>query len=157
MTEGKAAGKGLRLPLFEGLLPIRGSQVPAEIVAVDPDHEAITILRRRIESEGLENRVRTMCCSIFKTDFDAASFDIVWEEGVFHLLDADHVLNESARLLKLEGFLAMFETNEWLERNEERILEHAFERFGRIALPPGSWWTRARRRTRSRPTCTTGA
>ena len=33
MTEEKVAGKGLRFPLFEGLLPIKGSQVPAEIIA----------------------------------------------------------------------------------------------------------------------------
>ena len=33
MTTAKTGEKGLRLPLFEGLLPIKGSQVPAEIVA----------------------------------------------------------------------------------------------------------------------------
>ena len=33
MTAAKNKAKGLRLPVFEGLLPIKGSQVPAEIIA----------------------------------------------------------------------------------------------------------------------------
>jgi SAM-dependent methyltransferase len=111
-----------------------------EIVAVDPDQEAIKTLRRRIESEGLGNRVRTTCCSIFETDFDAGSFEIIWEEGVFHLLDPDRVLTECARLLKLEGFLVMFETNGWFAWNDDQIREHGFEPFQRVTLPPGSWW-----------------
>jgi SAM-dependent methyltransferase len=113
-----------------------------EIVAIDPDEEAIETCRRRIERERLADRVRTICCSIFGTEFDAASFDIVWEEGVFHLLDVDRVLEACTCLLVPEGFLVMFETNGWLEWNDDRIREHGFELFRRVRLPAGSWWTR---------------
>jgi len=33
MTAAKTEGKGFRIPLFGGLLPIKGSQVPAEVIA----------------------------------------------------------------------------------------------------------------------------
>jgi hypothetical protein len=33
MMTVKAEAKGSSIPMFEGLLPIKGSQVPAEIVA----------------------------------------------------------------------------------------------------------------------------
>ena len=113
-----------------------------EIVAIDPDQEAIDTLRLKIEEQGLSDRVRTINCSIFETGFEPASFDIVWEEGVFHLLEAERVLEESARLLKAEGFLAMFETNDWIEANRGRFIKHGFENFRRVALPSGCWWTR---------------
>ena len=113
-----------------------------EIVAVDPDEEAIGILRRRIEREDLGDRVRTICCSIFETEFEAESFNIVWEEGVFHLLDVNRVLRACERWLEPEGFLVMFETNGWLAWNDEPIREHGFEPFRRVTLPPGAWWTR---------------
>jgi SAM-dependent methyltransferase len=112
-----------------------------EIVAIDPDQEAIDTLRLRIEEQGLSDRVWTICCSIFETDFDPESFNIIWEEGVFHLLEAERVLEESARLIKAEGFLVMFETNDWIEANRGRFIKHGFERFRHIPLPSGCWWT----------------
>jgi len=33
MTTAKTEAKGLRFPLFEGLLPIKASQVPTEVIA----------------------------------------------------------------------------------------------------------------------------
>lgn len=113
-----------------------------EIVAIDPDHEALGALRARIEDRGLGDRVRPVQCSFFDTGFDSTSFDIVWEEGVFHLLDANRALAESARLLVVGGFLVMFETNEWLEKIDRRFRRHGFEFFQRFMLPRGCWWTR---------------
>ena len=112
------------------------------ITAIDPDDEALETLRLRIDEEGLSERVRTICCSIFETGFEAASFDIVWEEGVFHLLAADRALEECARLLGVGGYLVMFETNDWIESTRARFVTHGFELHRHIPLPPGSWWTR---------------
>jgi SAM-dependent methyltransferase len=113
-----------------------------KIVAIDPDEVALGRAHLRIHQEGFSDRVQTICCSIFETGFEPASFDIIWEEGVFHLLEADRVLEESARLLKGGGFLAMFETNVWIEVTRDRFAEHGFEHFEHVSLPPGSWWTR---------------
>jgi ubiquinone/menaquinone biosynthesis C-methylase UbiE len=113
-----------------------------EIVAVDADQKALDTLRLRIEERDLSDRVQTICCSIFETGFAPASFDIVWEEGVFHLLEVDRALEESMRLLKCGGFLVMFETNAWIETHRGRFAEHGFDLFRQLPLPPGCWWTR---------------
>jgi SAM-dependent methyltransferase len=131
------AGCGTGLPTLELARLSDG-----EITAIDPDDEALETLRLRIEERGLSDRVRAIRCSIFETGFAPANFDIVWEEGVFHLLEADRVLEVSARLLKDGGFLVMFETNDWIETHRDRFAEHGFELSGHISLPPGSWWTR---------------
>jgi SAM-dependent methyltransferase len=131
------AGCGTGLPTLELARLSDG-----EITAVDPDEGAIETLRLRIEEQGLSDRVRTVCCSIFETGLASASFDIVWEEGVFHLVDADRVLEESARLLKAGGYLVMFETNDWLEATRGRFIRHGFEHFRHVPLPSGCWWTR---------------
>jgi SAM-dependent methyltransferase len=112
-----------------------------EIVAIDPDEEALDTLRVRIEEQNLSERVRSICCSIFETGFEPAGFDIVWEEGVFHLLEAEAILEECARLLDAGGFLVMFETNNWIEANRGRFIKHGFEHFRHIPLPSGCWWT----------------
>lgn len=130
-------GCGTGLPTLE-----LASLSDGEIIAIDPDGEALETLRSRIEERRLSDRVRTICCSVFDTGFEAASFDIVWEEGVFHLLEADRVLAESARMLKGGGYLVMFETNDWIEAHQNGFCEHGFEHFRLIPLPPGSWWTR---------------
>jgi SAM-dependent methyltransferase len=95
-----------------------------------------------LDTEGLSSRVRTVCCSVFETGFAAASFDIIWEEGVFHLLEVGRVLDECARLLEGGGFLVMGETNKWIETTRGRFAEHGFSPFQHVPLPPGSWWTR---------------
>jgi SAM-dependent methyltransferase len=131
------AGCGTGLPTVE-----LAQLSDGEIVAIDPDEEAIDSLRLKIEELGLTDRVQAICCSIFETGFEPESFDIVWEEGVFHLLETDRVLAECARLLTAGGFLVMFETNGWLEATRGRFADHGFDPFRRIPLPSGSWWTR---------------
>jgi len=131
------AGCGTGLPTLELARLSDG-----EIVAVDPDEEALESLRLKIEEQGLSDRVQAICCSIFETGFEPDSFDIIWEEGVYHLLETDRVLAESARLLRAGGFLVMGETNDWFETARGRFIKHGFEHFRHIPLPPGCWWTR---------------
>jgi len=129
-------GCGTGLPTLE-LACLSGG----DIVAVDPDAEALETLRSNIAGRNLSDRVRTICCSIFDAGFAPSSFDIVWDEGVFHLLEARRVLAESARVLKAGGFLVMFETDEWFESTMEMFSDHGLVVFHRLRLAPGVWWT----------------
>jgi SAM-dependent methyltransferase len=129
-------GCGTGLPTLE-LARLSGG----DIVAVDPDDEALETLRSNMAGRSLSNRVRTICCSIFDTGFAPSSFDIVWDEGVFHLLEPRRVLAECARVLKAGGFLVMFETDEWFESTTELFSDHGLVFFHRLRLPRGAWWT----------------
>jgi len=39
------------------------------------------------------------------------------------------------------GFLAMLETNVWLDATLDRFTEHGFDHYHRLPLPPGVWWS----------------
>ena len=125
-------GCGTGLPTLE-LARLSGG----DVVAVDPDDEALNTLRSKIAARNLSDRVHTICCSIFEASLASSSFDIVWEDGVFHLLNVRRVLAESARLLKPGGFLVMLETDEWLEKTIGMFPEHRLVFFHRVRLPPG--------------------
>ena len=112
-----------------------------EITAVDPDGDALEELRLRIQEFGFSSRVQVVHGSIFETGIAAGTFDIGWEEGVFHLLETDRALAEAARLVVSGGYLVMFETNLWLESALGRFKAHGFRQHRRIPLPPGAWWS----------------
>jgi SAM-dependent methyltransferase len=129
-------GCGTGLPTLE-LARLSGG----DIVGVDPNDEALETLRSNIADRKLSDQVRTMCCSIFDAGFAPSSFDIVWDEGVFHQLEAHRVLAECARVLRTGGYLVMFETDEWFESTTEMFSDHGLVVFHRLRLPPGVWWT----------------
>lgn len=112
-----------------------------EITAIDPDGDALEGLHLKIQEYGLSSRVQVVHCSIFETGIAADTFDIVWEEGVFHLLETERALAEAARLVVSGGYLVMFESNLWIESAFGRFKAHGFRQHRRIPLPPGAWWS----------------
>ncbi|MHA1320766.1 MAG: class I SAM-dependent methyltransferase, partial [Promethearchaeota archaeon] len=52
-----------------------------EIIGIDIDQESLDILSRKIEQEGLTNRVKAIKCSLINIKFPDNSFDIIWAEG----------------------------------------------------------------------------
>jgi len=112
-----------------------------QVIGIDIDESAISRLQQRIDREGLGDRIRATHVSLFENGFDDHSFDLVWEEGVFHLLDASRSISECRRLLKPDGYLVMHETIVWFEGVRERLQESGFELFDQHMLPKHFWWT----------------
>lgn len=112
-----------------------------EIVGIDVDPAAVSELRRRVERAGLQDRVRALRVSLLENDFESGRFDVLWEEGVLHLLDPAACLPECRRLLQPGGHLVMHETIEWFERTRELLAAAGFEIVGRHMLPEHFWWT----------------
>jgi len=112
-----------------------------EVIGIDIDKSSISRLQQRIDREGLGDRIRAIHVSLFENGFDDHSFDILWEEGVLHLLDASRSISECRRLLKPNGHLVMHETSVWFESVREILQEFGFELFDRHMLPKHFWWT----------------
>jgi 2-polyprenyl-3-methyl-5-hydroxy-6-metoxy-1,4-benzoquinol methylase len=112
-----------------------------EVVGIDIDEHALSRLRRRIEQSGLADRVTVRSCSLFDSGLAAESFDVLWEEGVLHLLDPDRSVAECRRLLKSGGFLVMHETIEWFEKFRATLVGADMMLFARHLLPKHFWWT----------------
>ncbi len=112
-----------------------------EVVGIDIDQAALSGLRQRIDQAGLRDRIKAIRVSLLDNGFDDNSFDLLWEEGVLHLLDESRSLPECRRLLKPDGYLVMHETIVWFESIREKLPESRFELVDQHLLPTHFWWT----------------
>ena len=79
--------------------------------------------------------------SLYHTSFAGESFDIIWDEGLLHMLDPSRSFPECRRLLKPGGFLTMGETVAWFEEVRERLGFFGFQPVAQHLLPRHCWWT----------------
>ncbi|MCU0690101.1 MAG: class I SAM-dependent methyltransferase [Polyangiaceae bacterium] len=104
----------LDLGCGRGLPTLEISQLSdGDIVAIDTDSAALAYLQARIEEADLSRQINVVHVSIYETGFPDGLFDVIWEEGVMHLLDSSRSLPECRRLLKPGGFLVMHEDVTW--------------------------------------------
>jgi ubiquinone/menaquinone biosynthesis C-methylase UbiE len=111
------------------------------VVGIDIDQDALNKFNLKIKRERYSNRISTLHCSIYETHFQDNSFNILWEEGVLHLLNLKKALKECNRLLTVNGFLVMNETIKWFDKNNEVFLEYDFKLNEKFLLPERFWWT----------------
>jgi len=113
----------------------------SEVLGIDIDKAAISRLRQRIDELCLGDRIKAIHVSLLDNQFDENSFDLLWEEGVFHLLDESESLPECWRLLKPDGYLVMHETIIWFDNIREKLREFSFRLMDQLMLPKHFWWT----------------
>jgi SAM-dependent methyltransferase len=106
-------GCGSGLPTIE-LARLSGGKV----VGIDTDEPSLARLRQRIEEAAIEDHVEAVNSSIFDTGFAEDGFDVLWEEGVLHLLDAAMSLTACHRLLR-PGRLSRHAGNRRLVRGHQ--------------------------------------
>lgn len=128
-------GCGRGLPTVE-LARLSGGRV----VGIDTDDEALSHLRRRVEKEGLTTQVTVLLRSLYETGLGNESFDLLWEEGVLHLLVNSKSFRECNRLLKPGGFLVMHETISWFESIRDKVPAWGFQFDCQHLLPKNFWW-----------------
>jgi SAM-dependent methyltransferase len=112
-----------------------------EVIGIDIDRAALARLQQRIDQAGLGDRMKVVHASLFDNGFEDGSFDLLWEEGVLHLLDASRSLPECRRLLAPGGYLVMHETIVWFDSIRGQLAESGFELTDRHMLPRHFWWT----------------
>jgi len=112
-----------------------------EVTGIDIDHSAISRLQQRIDQANVADRIKVIHVSLFDNQFDNDCFNIIWEEGVFHLLDSSKSFAECRRLLKPNGCLVMHETVWWFESAQKKLQDFGFRLMGEHILPKHFWWT----------------
>jgi ubiquinone/menaquinone biosynthesis C-methylase UbiE len=112
-----------------------------EIIGIDIDQSALDKLNLKIKQEGLSERIRLYNRSVYDTKFANESFDIIWEEGVIHLLDIKKTLTECNRILKLNGFMVTGEATNWVRRKLKHFPKFGFKLFKQIPWESRCWWT----------------
>lgn len=129
-------GCGTGIPLLELARLSRG-----DVVGIDVDEVALSVLRQRAADADLEDQVTARCVSLFEAGFPDSDFDLLWEEGVLHLLETESSLGECRRLLKPGCHLVMHETNVWLAKVREPLASLGFTIRAEHPLPPRHWLT----------------
>jgi len=129
-------GCGTGLPTLELAELSKG-----EITGIDINRTVLDKFKVKLEKKGLSDRIKVLNCSFYKNGLSENNFDLLWDEGVLHLLDTKKSVKECYRLLKQGGFLVLGETVKWLSSEVEKFTRFGFELKNRFLLPEESWWT----------------
>ncbi|MEE8632062.1 MAG: class I SAM-dependent methyltransferase [Candidatus Bathyarchaeia archaeon] len=112
-----------------------------EVVGLDIDQTLLDELNRKIEAEGISDRVTTRKCSMFEMDFPDESFDVIWTEGAISVIGFERGLKEWRRLLRPSGFLVVHaEAKKMLDRLK-RIPSFGYKLLNHFSLPEDAHWT----------------
>ncbi|MHA2281794.1 MAG: methyltransferase domain-containing protein [Promethearchaeota archaeon] len=111
-----------------------------EITGIDIDQGVLDQLNLTIKQQGLSDRINVYNRSIYDTQFEDETFDLILEEGTLHILDLKRALTECNRVLKLNGFMVTGETTNWTKRKLKHFPRFGFKFINEIPWENGSWW-----------------
>jgi len=133
-----------------------------QILGLDVDQSRIDRLTRKIEDEGLTERVKAVKCSMLDMDFPNESFDIIWAEGSTFIIGFERALREWRGFLNPKGFLVAHEMtwsrpdppqevyNYWtglaplwirtIPEYLEEVPACGYDLVGYFVLPEDTWW-----------------
>lgn len=131
------------------------------VIGIDIDQSALVEITRRIEQEGVSERVRVLNSSAHDIEFQDETFDIIWAEAFIHIVGFEKGLDDWRRLLKRDGFLVVHDMA-WLRPDppdeilahwrgyypgirtiREYVAEiprHGYALRSHFALPDDFWW-----------------
>lgn len=128
-------GCGTGMPSLELVKLSKG-----KITSIDIDQDSLNKFNHKIKQEGLSDRIEIFNRSIYDTKFGDETFDIIWEEGVIHLLDFKKAITECNRILKLNGYLISGEANNWADRKLKHYPKFGFNVLKQIPWAEQCWW-----------------
>jgi len=111
-----------------------------QIIGLDIDQSALDKLDKKIEEEGLADRVKTVKCSMFEMDFADESFDVIWAEGSISRIGFERGLREWRRLLKPKGYLVVHDEMKNIKKKLEVIPGCGYDLLGYFPLREDVWW-----------------
>jgi ubiquinone/menaquinone biosynthesis C-methylase UbiE len=111
-----------------------------EIIGIDIDQDLLDQLSRKIEQEGLTNRVKAIKCSLLDIKFPDNSFDIIWAEGSITTLGVEKSLRGWNRLLKPKGFLVIHDEIKHFFEKRHIVASCGYKLIEHFSLPEEAWW-----------------
>jgi len=112
-----------------------------KIIGIDINQSLLDKLNRKIEEEGLSDRVKTVKCSLSEMDFPDESFDIIWAEGSIWIIGFEKGLKEWRRLIKPNGFLVVHDEIKTVSNELKKMPSYGYKLINHFSLPEDAWWT----------------
>ena len=110
------------------------------IIGMDIDEVALNSLNDKIRRAGLFNQIITIHGSLLNSGFEKESFDIIWAEGVLHIIGYKKGFKACYELLKPEGYLVIAEAIDKITRKKSLIPKSGFELYNQVIWEKGCWW-----------------
>ena len=134
--------KILELGCGSGLVTLELARLTkAKIVGIDIDQTLLEILIKKIQEEGLTKQITIKRMDFLHNRFNNEEFDIIWEEGVIHIIGFKQSFKECYRVLKPGGYLVIAQAIQAINQNLNLIKESGFELIQKLKWPEGCWWT----------------
>ena len=111
-----------------------------KIIGIDIDQESLDILSRKIEQEGLTDRVKAIKCSLINIKFPDNSFDIIWAEGSITSLGVEKSLRGWNRILKPKGFMVIHDEIKHFFKKRDKVASCGYKMIEHFSLPEEAWW-----------------
>ncbi|TXT67679.1 MAG: hypothetical protein BAJALOKI1v1_30042 [Promethearchaeota archaeon] len=112
-----------------------------DVTGIDIDMNALNKFQEKLDDSTLKDRIEILKESFIENDFSNESFDLVWAEGVFHIIGYDKCLQESSRVLKNGGFLVALDTIKVINKHLKSLDKFGFKVIDKIIWQEGAWWT----------------
>ena len=111
-----------------------------DLIAIDKNAEDLEKLDEKIGKEKLSNQIKTMQVSLLKNNFDDNFFDIIWAEGVIHVIGFEKGFKACYRILKPNGYLVLNEAIKKISPLLDSLKTFGYKKCKVLKLPEGSWW-----------------
>ena len=124
-----------------GILSIELARLTdGNIYAIDVDQSLLDRFRGVINKENLANRITLKRMDLIKNNFPDNYFDLIWEEGVVHIIGFKKSFTACHRILKQGGYLVLGQAIKLMEKNQAIVSDCGYELIKQINWPKGCWW-----------------
>lgn len=135
--------------------------INGKITAMDNHHVFLDKLQRRLDAEGVLDKIDCVLGDMGSMTFEKESFDVIWAEGSMFIIGLENGLNQWRKYLKSGGYIALTDLF-WFKPDPPAELKTFFEQIapgmmsreealrvaekagykpiGHFQLPEIAWW-----------------
>ncbi|MBD3198163.1 MAG: methyltransferase domain-containing protein [Candidatus Lokiarchaeota archaeon] len=110
------------------------------ITGIEINREELHKLEKKIKDSDIGNQVKTIYGSLLEYEFPQNYFDIIWAEGVFHIIGFAKSFKKCYEILKKGGFLVLNTQITKMQEVQDKINTYGYEFFNKYELPNEVWW-----------------
>lgn len=111
-----------------------------EIVGLDVDQCALDSLARKLDEEGLADRIQIVKGSMFDLHFGEESFDIIWTEGSISRIGFKRGLEKWRQFLKTNGILVVHDEKGDINQKLQQVVSCGYELLKHFTISSDIWW-----------------
>ena len=110
------------------------------ITAIDVDQEALDELSRKVENQGLDDRITISNRSLTDIGIPDSSLDLIWAEGSIAVIGFSCGLKKWRSMLAPGRFLVVHDETGNIKQKCEQVSDAAYELIDHFIVSTDTWW-----------------